>query len=161
MRAFQVFAAMPPEHCEAVFREIADKSPATFTQGIHAASAAFKSRPQFLAKQPFEKRANSVRRALARVAANPIAEEMLAIYFLECKKEILIEWLDAIGLEHEEGSLKDDAPDEPATQKLQAVVKEFRAKDDDPDRELLLQAFSAQSAIEWPGLDTLIAEALA
>jgi hypothetical protein len=161
MRAFQVFAAMPPEHSEAVFREIAEKSPATFTQGIYAASAAFKTRPQFLAKQPFEKRANSVRRALARVAANPVAEEMLAIYFLECKKEILTEWLDAIGLEHEKGSLKDDEPAEPSSEKLLTVVKEFRAKDDDPNRELLLQAFAAQSAIDWPVLDGLIAEALA
>jgi len=159
MRAYQVFAGLSPEYCEEVFRQIADASPATFTQGIYAAASAFKSRPQFLSKQPFGKRAAAVRRALSMVAANPIAEEMLAIYFLECKKDILIEWLDAIGLEHKEGSLEEDSPAEPPADKLDGVVKSFREKDDDPARELLLKAFAAQGAIEWPRLDALIADA--
>jgi hypothetical protein len=157
MRAYQIFAAIDPDHSEAVLREIAKEAPAMFTQGVYAAAAAFRSRPQFLAKQPFAKRASMVRRALARVAANPVAEEMLATYFLECKKDVLIEWLDAIGLEHKEGMLEADAPEEPDADKLKSTVAQFRAGDDEPDRLLLLRAFAAQSAIEWPALDELIA----
>ena len=157
MRAFQIFAAMQPERCEEIFREIAKASPATFSQGVYAAAAAFKSRPQFLAKQPFPKRAQMVRRALARVQASPVAEEMLAIYYLECRKQILIEWLDALGIKHDEGTLEEDDPAEPPAEQLASIVKDFRGRDDDPDRELLLQAFAAQSAIDWPKLDGLIA----
>jgi hypothetical protein len=35
-------------------------------------------------------------------------------------------------------------------------VATFRKPDDAADRELLLQAFAAQSAIEWPALEALI-----
>ncbi len=153
MRAFQIFAAMDADRAESFFREIAEKSPGSFTQAVYAAATVFKSRPKSVVKQPFPRRAAMVRRALSRVSSNPVAEEMLAIYYLECRKNILIEWLDALGIQHEEGSLKEDSPAEPAAEKLELTIKEFCGKDDDPDRELLLKAFASQSVIDWPVLD--------
>ncbi len=153
MKAYQIFAGMEPERCEAFFRLIAEESPGAFTQAVYAAAAAFKSRPKAVVKLPFDKRASMVRRALARVSSNVVAEEMLAIYFLECKQDMLTEWLDALGIEHEEGSLKENNPAEPPKDKLEGVIKDFCAKDDDPDRALLLKAFGAQDAIDWPLLD--------
>jgi len=35
-------------------------------------------------------------------------------------------------------------------------VAALREKDDDPDRLLLLRAFNAQSAIDWPALEELL-----
>lgn len=153
MKAFQIFGAMEPDQSEAFFREIAEKSPGSFTQAVYSAASAFKSRPKFVIKQPFANRASLVRRALAQVGSNPVAEEMLAVYFLECKQDILVEWLDALGLKHEEGSLKEDNPAEPAEEKLMLTIKTFCGKDDDPDRVLLLKAFGAQDTIDWPRLD--------
>ncbi len=157
MRPHEIFAAMTPERAEAVFAVLEEQSPAMFAQAVHAAAAALKSRPKFLMKQPLAKKAAAVRRTLARVAANPVAEEMLAIYFLECRKEVLAEWLDLLGLEHEEGALKEAEPRQPDSADLTKLVETFRAKDDDPDRELLLLAFAAQTSIEWPALDALLA----
>jgi hypothetical protein len=153
MRSFQVFARMTPDQATAMLRGLNEKVPVMFTQAVHAAAAALKSRPVFLMKQPFEKRAAAVRRTLARVAANDVASEILAVYFLECRKELLIEWLDLLGIEHEEGTLAEDEPAAPEDAKLDEAVAAFRAADDDPDRELLMQAFAAQEAIEWPSLD--------
>lgn len=159
MRPHEIFASMTPEHAESVLKTLNEQSPGMFVQVVHAAAAGMKSRPQFLMKQPFPKRAAAVRRALSRVAAAPVAEEMLATYFLECKKELLGEWLDLIGLEHEEGALKDANPSEPPQAEIEKHVASFRAKDEDPDRELLLQAFEAQSSIDWPQLQALITPA--
>ncbi len=117
MRAYQIFAAMPQEHAIALLRTIKEQSPAMFTQSVQAACGALKSRPVYLLKQPFEKQAAAVRRAFSRVTANAVAQEALAVYFLECRKPLLIEWLDAIGLEHEEGILKQDAPETPTDEK--------------------------------------------
>ncbi len=92
------------------------------------------------------------------MASGPIAEEILATYFLECRKELLTEWLDQLGLEHEEGVLADSNPECPDEDKLGKAVETYRGQDDDPDRELLLRAFASQSAIDWPALDALISE---
>jgi hypothetical protein len=147
---------MSPEKCEAVFAKIAEESPETFQQTVVAAAAALKFRPKYLLKQPMPKRVASVRRALSRLPSSALAEEVLAVYFLKCRTELLKDWLDSIGLAHEDGVLTDDEIVCPDPDELEKKVSEFRAASDDDDRELLLQTFSAQAAIDWPVLDSLV-----
>lgn len=156
LRAYQVFAGMDTARAESFFRRMQENAPAVFSQAVAAAGAALNMRPAFLRKQPFDKRAASVRRALSRVASNAAAEEILAVYFLECRKALLIEWLDAAGVGHEDGTLREEAPPEPEEAALRKAVETFRAADDDPDRDLLLRAFAAQEAIDWPRLEALL-----
>jgi hypothetical protein len=156
MRSYQVFAWLPPQHAEQMLARLAEKAPAMFVQALAAASAALKARPVYLQRQPFAKRAQAVRRTLSRVSTNAIADEVLAVYFLECRKELLVEWLDLLGIEHKDGTLEADAPPAPPDKKLRDAVAGFRAAGDDADRELLLRAFAAQDAIEWPVLDELL-----
>jgi len=152
---------MSADESEAFFEKIKQAAPAIFAQSLQAAAAALKTRPAFLLKQPFVKQVAGVRRALSRVAANPIADETLAMYFLEVRKDLLIAWLDQIGIEHHEGTLSEDNPAEPPAASLQQAVATFRGADEDPDRELLLRAFASQVSIEWPTLEAQIADRLA
>lgn len=157
MRPYQVFASLQPERAREVLRSISEATPAVFVQAVAVASAAMRARPVFLQRQPFEKRADAVRRCLARVSSDPLAEEMLAVYFLQCRKDLLVEWLDTLGLKHEDGALQEDSPAAPDAAKLAEAVRTFRKPEHADDRELLLRAFAAQSAIEWPELERLIA----
>lgn len=162
MRAHQVFAAMSPEEATRVLDALLERAPGVYTQSLAAASVAFKARPQFLMKQPPAKRAAMVRRALARVAANDLAEEVLANYFLDVRKELLVEWLDAVGVEHEEGVLQGDMPPSPPEETLRKAVEVFLRGGKDAegeeglDRALLLRAFAAQRAVDWPALESLL-----
>ncbi len=157
MKAYQVFARMSPERATELLGRIQEQAPAVYTQAVAAASAVMKARPRFVMSLPAGKRAQMVRRSLARVAASALAEEVLAAYFLESRKELLTEWLDLLGIEHEEGTLQQDQPDCPAQDVLAKAVETFRAAGpDDADRPLLLEAFAAQSAVDWPALDTLL-----
>jgi len=156
VKAYEVFAHMSPERAHALLEGLRKEAPGVYTQALGAASVWLRARPQFVVKQSPEKRAQYVRRALSRVASNLIAEEVLAAYFLQVKKPLLVEWLDAVGLEHAEGSLEADAPPEPERGALEKAVAAFRKPDDAADRELLLEAFAAQSAIDWPALEQLL-----
>ena len=157
MRAYQVFADMTQEQASALLSAFKERSPATYRQSLALASAALKARPVYLLRQPLEKQAQAARRALSRVAANDAAEEVLATYFLDCQRELLVEWLDTAGVEHEDGTLKEARPAAPDAEKLRAAVDTFRGASDDWNRDLLLRAFAAQSSIDWPDLDTLLA----
>src|SRR5262245_51866574 len=151
---------MAPEQARALLDALKEKAPGAYNQALGLTAGALKARPVFLQRQPPERRSELMRKALARVVSDPIAEEMLAIYFLECRNELLVEWLDALGLEHEKGTLKgEDAPSEPNAKKLEAALEAYRDKAGDTDRddrELLLKAFAAQSSIDWPKLDALL-----
>lgn len=159
MRPYQIFAAMSPERGRAVLQTIGEKAPGALAQALGATCEAMRVRPVFLTKQPLEKRLDLVRKTLARVSSNELAEELLAVYFLHCRKELLMEWLDAVGIEHEDGALRSDQPAAPDDATLAAVVARFRQVDDSAarsDRELLLRAFAAQRAVDWPALDRLL-----
>lgn len=162
MKPNQIFAAMSQERCEEILSKISEESPEISKQIVVSAAIALKFRPQYLLKQPPAKRIGSVRRALARVSSTALAEELLAIYFLKCRLDLLTEWLDLLGLEHEEGILQQEVVESPATSELEKHVATFRAGTEDrEDRELLLQAFASQAAIDWPALDALVASPVA
>ncbi len=156
MRSFQIFATMSPDRAVVVMSGLFENAPQMYKQALLAASASMNARPTYLHRQPFEKQVAAVRRALSRVAANGVAEEILAVYFLECRKELLIEWLDLLGIEHEDGILEDDSPVVPEKAELQKARDTFCGVDDDGDRSLLLNAFAAQGAIDWPDLEALL-----
>jgi len=156
MRSYQVFAAMPPDRAVSVMSGISKDAPQMFKQALLAASASMNARPVYLQRLPFEKQVEAVRRTLSRVAANGVAEEMLAIYFLECRKDLLIEWLDLLGIKHDDGILESDSPTAPKKAALEKARDAFCGVDDDADRSLLLNAFAAQSAIDWPDLESLL-----
>jgi hypothetical protein len=156
MKPNQIFAAMTPERCQEILAAISEESPESTKQIVATAAVALKFRPQYLLKQPPAKRAASVRRALSRIQSGQMAEELLAVYFLKCRLELLTEWLDLLGLEHEEGILQNDVVEAPDKAQLEKHVAEFRGAGNESDRELLLQTFSAQAAIDWADLDALI-----
>ncbi len=157
---------MAPEQALHFCRGLSEAAPASYAQALALAGAAMRARPVFLKKQPFERRAEAIRRALARVASNELAEEFLAVYFLECRNELLVEWLDGLGISHEDGVLADDEVTAPADDALRSAVAAFRTGRDAEtelpaaeagDRELLLRAFAAQSSVRWPTLEALLA----
>ena len=163
MRAYQVFGRMNDAEASRFLAVLAEKAPAFHVQALGAAAAAMRARPQYLMRQPHEKRAELVRRALARVAASDVAEELLAVYFLDCRKELLVEWLDAVGLEHEEGTLEGGCtalPGGAQLAKARRALPRRREGDGEPgdraERELLLRAFAAQTAVDWPALEKLL-----
>lgn len=155
MRPFEIIAGLPPEQYAQVMTRIAQEAPDVFRQTVASAAAALKFRPRFLAKQPLPKRIASLRRVLVRPASDPLAEELLAIYFLKCRLDLLGEWLDLVGLEHEDGILTADEVPCPDASLLEEKVKTLRSGED-PDCELLLRVFAAQSAIDWPALEEIL-----
>jgi len=157
MRPHQIIAAMSQEQFEQLLQKLNEENPEVIHGTTVAAAQVLKFRPKFLLKQPPAKRMKSIRQAVSRSTANHLAEEILAVYFLKCQLGLLTEWLDLMGLEHDEGILTQEEVPCPDATELASKVKQFRSADDDGDRELLLQVFSGQAAIEWPALDELLA----
>jgi hypothetical protein len=158
MRPHQIFASMTQEKFDQVMAKLGEESPEAIHNTTVAAAQVLKFRPKFLLKQKPAKRAASVRQAMGRMSANDLAEELLAVYFLKCRLDLLTEWLDLVGLEHEEGILTQDEAPCPETAELETKVGKFRSADEDDDRTLLLRVFSAQSSIDWPALAAMISD---
>ena len=147
---------MSPEAALGFLEELMESSPTTAALVLEQVTQAFKLRPAFLHRQPRAKQAEWMRKVMGRVAAAAAAEEILAEFLLDRHGELLTELLDALGLEHEEGQLKEAHPACPAKKKLETAVKTFLKGKSADRRRLLLEAFAAQSAIDWPELEALL-----
>ena len=156
MRSHEVFARMTPARVEAFLLELKREAAPVSQRALMAAAGAFKLRPAFIKRQSPARQADWVRKALSRGAMSAVAEEILAEYFLGHQKPLLLEWLDAVGLEHEDGVLKAGAPTPPDSGVLRKAFEAFSSGDNPERRRLLLEAFAAQSAIDWPELEALI-----
>jgi hypothetical protein len=156
MRSHEVFARMSPTQIQAFLAELRAEAPQVSQMALAAGAGAFKLRPAFLKRQSPAKQAEWVRKALARGAMATVAEEILAEYFLGRHKPLLVEWLDAVGLEHDEGVLKTNAPPPPDPGLLRKAFDTFSSGENPERRRLLLLAFAAQSAIDWPELEALL-----
>jgi hypothetical protein len=152
VRSNEVFGWLGPERGREFLAELLEKNPTAAAVAFGAAAEAFHLRPQFLKKQPLEKRAEWARRALSTSKAANTAEQVLAEYFLETHRPLVIELLDTLEVEHEDGELKASFPRCPEPDALKKAVKKFRKKKDADARELLLRAFAAQSGVDWPPL---------
>ena len=156
MRSNEIFSQMTPDAALAFLDEVHRDAPRVEEIALSAAASAFRLRPVSLRRQPRRRQSEWVRQALSRNAFAAVAEEVLAEYFLEYHADLLAELLDAFGLEHEKGVLKGEPPKCPDRTKLEAAVATFRKGENGPRRELLLRAFAAQSAIDWPELEALL-----
>ena len=156
MRPHQIIAGMSQDDFDGVMNALGAESPEAVSSTTVAAAQVLKFRPKFLLKQPMPKRLKQIKGAMSRLSANELAEELLAVYILKCRLPLLTEWLDLMGLEHEEGILTQAEVPCPDAAELEEKVGRFRAGDDASDRELLMRVFSAQSAVEWPALDALL-----
>lgn len=156
MRSNDVFARMTPAQGERFLAELREGSDTGTAVALGAAAQAFKLRPQFLRRQPRPRQAEWMRRALSRSGQANVAEEVLAEYFLGLHRPLLVELLEALDVEHEDGELREASPAEPPHDALKTAIERFRKGDDPERRELLLRAFAAQSAISWPGLEQLL-----
>jgi hypothetical protein len=156
MRSNEIFSRMNADEALAFLEEAHREAPRVEEIALSAAAGAFRLRPVFLRRQPRKRQAEWMRQALARTALAGVAEEVLAEYFLEYHNDLLSEWLDALGLEHEKGILKTEAPVCPKPADLAKLVADFRKGNDPLRRELLIRAFAAQSAIDWPDLEALL-----
>lgn len=151
-----VFRFMTDEEIRTLVGEMRDHLRPLYKQLEGHAAATLRLRPVYLGKQPFEKRCELIRKAFSLRMNAEAAGEILPAFFLERYGKDVIELLDALGLKHDEGVLKETAPKAPAKSKLVKAVDQFRKSDNPVMRELLLKTFAAQSAIDWPELDAML-----
>jgi hypothetical protein len=157
MRSNEVFSRMSPAQASAFLEEVKREAKPVAQLALGATAQAFRLRPEFLRRQPKQRQADWMRRALGRTIGAPIAEELLATYFLEHHLELLKEWLTLVGVEHEEGQIKSEKLEPPAPGAVRDAVAKFRKSDQPERRELLLAAFAAQAAVNWPELEAQLA----
>ena len=112
-------------------------------------------RTKSLQALPIERRA----RHLANVAdvSEAIAGRALVAYHFTAERPMMIAFLDALGLAHEDGLITAEEVPTPDPQRLAAAVQTVRSSFPAEAVDLYLRTLVALDGDTWSGLDTLLA----
>ena len=111
---------------------------------------ALKFRPQAIRKLPLAQRAKKGRQLLLAARNAEMAYELLGTYLFATKRELVTDFLDATGVEHEDGVVEETHSNLPAAEKIPAAVAELDKKYE-PSLVTLYLCISAQT---WPEIES-------
>jgi hypothetical protein len=120
-----------------------------------AVAEARKVRAVFLERQPKSQRHTAMLSTLARPALELVTANLIRTWLLKKYKEMLGDFLDALGIAHKEGVVE-DLPAAMEDAKLRAAVDVLLAKYPHEVVAVYLNAFNDMNEVEWPNLKTML-----
>jgi hypothetical protein len=120
-----------------------------------AVAEARKLRPVFLERQPRPQRHAAMIATLAKPGLEMVTSSLIRAWLLKKYKSMLIDFLDALGIKHEEGVVE-ELPKEMADDKLKAAIDVLLAKYPREVVAVYLNAFNDMNEVEWPNLKTML-----
>ena len=122
---------------------------------LGAVAEARKLRPVFLERQPRPQRHTTMLATLTRPALELVAGNLLRVWLLKKHKQMLADFLDALGIAHQEGVVE-DLPATMDEAKIRAAVDTLLGKYPPEVVSVYLHAFSEMNTVGWPPLKTML-----
>ena len=130
---------------------------AVYRATLAAVAEARKVRTIFLERQPKPQRHTAMLATLARPALEAVTGNLIRTWLLKKYKEMLCDFLDALGIAHKDGVV-DDLPAAMEETKLRTAVDVLLGKYPREVVAVYLHAFQEMNEVEWPNLKTMLAE---
>ncbi len=108
-------------------------------------------RPQAVRKLPMVQRAKRAKSILEAGKSADLAYEVFGAYLIRHRKDLVTGFLDATGVEHQDGMIEDIDKSKPAGPKIAAAAKDLDGKFPPEDVTLYL----ALAADQWPDVAEL------
>jgi hypothetical protein len=126
-----------------------------YQAALGAVADARKLRPAYFKRQPRSQQHAMMVATLARPALETVTGNLLRAWLLKRHKQMLIDFLDALGIAHEEGVVE-QLPPTMDDAKVRAAVDGLLAKHPPEAVAVYLHAFSEMNEVEWPNLKAML-----
>jgi hypothetical protein len=148
----EIFAHMPKETASKLLGFLFEKEKPLYKATIDSLTKQRKLRPVFVEKKPRNER-------FAWMKENEgVAAHLLQIWLVGGHREVLCDFLDALGIEHDENGTIDNLPPAPEKAALTKAIDTLLAKHDPAVVVIYLHAFQALDENGWATLEELLKE---
>ncbi|MBL8861567.1 MAG: hypothetical protein JNK02_06100 [Planctomycetes bacterium] len=148
MTVLEHLAAMSPERFLAIYSGLEIQGFGPLDKEV---ALALRFRPQAVKKLPMAQRAKRARLILEAGKSTELAYEVFGAYLIRHRKELVTGFLDATGVEHQDGMIEDIEKSKPDPTRLGAAVQALDGQFPPEDVTLYL----ALAAEQWPGVTQL------
>ncbi|MBL9114293.1 MAG: hypothetical protein JNJ83_04750 [Verrucomicrobiaceae bacterium] len=158
MKAFQLITAISPALQKEILNHIFTNHKAAFRMVQNQLAQARKLRPVFLQSKSREEQYKWLLEQMSLKSHDPIAEQVLQLWLLKGQQPMLAAFLDALGVEHKDGEVEGEFPEDiseaKAAKAIDAVLKDYPAE----NVVVYLTLFQRQKEGGWPGIAAAMAK---
>ena len=153
-----IYARMPPAVAAQLFAHLHEKEKPLYQATIGTLAKQRNLRPVFIERKPREERFAWMREMVAKKQNQDVAAHLLQIWFVGAHSKLLCDFLDALGIAHDENGTIEEMPAAPPKEALAKAIDDCFAKHDAKVVAVYLNAFQALDEEGWPTLAELLAE---
>lgn len=158
LKPHEIFARMSPAVAAQLLGFLQEKETRLYKATIDTVAKSRKLRPIFIERRPREDRYAWLQTHIGKAQHDGVAAHLLQIWLVGSQSKLLCDFLDALGIKHDENGTVDALPSSPPKPELAAAVESLVAKHDPAVTTVYLHAFQAMDEKGWEPLAELLAE---
>ena len=155
----EIVARLSPTLTEQLFAFLHDKERKLYRATIETLAKQRNFRPVFVEKMPTPRRHSWMKEQMGRPTNAAVSAHLLQIWFVGGHADLLCDFLDALGIKHDDNGTIEQLPPAPDKAAVRSAVDAVLAKHDAALVGAYLHAFQAlDDAGGWPSLEEVLAE---
>lgn len=147
---------MSPELGHTLFQDLRDGYREAYKGVLVSLAAKRRLRPVFVQRKPAPQQIDWLYKTCQLKPVDDLAENTLQVWLLKSQKEMLIRFLDQLGVEHDENGTVEDLPETLEDEKLKSAVDSLLKEFPGEHVALYLHVFQLQKANGWDNLRKLL-----
>ena len=156
MLAYQIFQSIPTALAETLFTYLRKEDRASYKAVVERLAEQQKMRPVFITKQSPEKQVKLLTAACGRKPAEPIAMQVLEIWLMRGRQEMLVDFLDRMEISHDGEGMVEQFPEVMDSELLTSAVTAMRETYPAAEVALYLYVLQGQKEGGWPEIAALL-----
>lgn len=156
MKAYEIFQEVDADTAASVFQYLRDEQREVYTMSLSTLASNRKLRPVFIQRKPAPAQIEWLVKNVKLKASDEIAEHVIQLWLMKAHQDVLIQFLDGVGIEHDGEGAAEDIPDEIDERKLKATVTKLLQDHSPGVIRVYLHVFQMQRPEGWPEIAALI-----
>jgi len=158
LQPHEIFSRLPAPVAEQLFSFILEREKPLYQATLDTLAKQRKLRTIFLERKPRAERHAWMRDILGKKVNDGVAAHLLQIWLVGAHAALLCDFLDSLGIAHDQNGTIEEIPAAPEKEKLKTAIDGILAKHDPGVVTVYLHAFQALDEKGWPTLEELLHE---
>jgi len=156
MKSYEIFHKADEETANAILLWMREEERNVYRSAISSLAQIRKLRPQFVSQQPVVQQFKWLKTQLGLRSAAAVADNLLQIWLIRKYTPMLVQFLNALGIEHNGEGIVDELPQDLDSEKLLVAVDDLFSRFPQGIVSVYLQMFQAQRQGGFAALDSLL-----
>lgn len=153
----EIFTSMSHTQALAIIGFFQEKEKPLYKATIESLAKQRKLRPVFVERKPKAERHDWILEALGRKINEALSAQLLQIWLVSQQSKLLCDFLDSLGIAHDENGTVDSIPEDPGAEALEKAVSTVLSNHEPEIVAIYLNAFQALDENGWPTLEQMLA----